>query len=508
MFRLLAWLIGLALGAFIVAAFLLFTATGNGLLQPLTEKALQSKLPQARVSVLDIRPDHANLTVQLSQDTQFTLSAKTELFAGKAIGTWQASCKDLTQLSRITPIPLAGAASSDGNFDLSPAQQQVIAKLALGISQLNLQLSHQQSSAISLNAQGKLLVSEITQLLQQPELINGHVQVVAQLKLDNWHDKHSLNGTIGSNMTDGLLKAQSIQEVTGITLPSNTPFSLNSTTDILNGKSLSQALLNSPLATIGLTNLRYNIGDDGFTSDHQTQIQDLNKLRFITSTPLHGRAQINGSLTYTQPTHQLILNASSHLLGGKINLKINGDQLSAQLTDVQTTELENMLAMPVVFKSTLNGDIIYDIKTQQGKFDSTLYEGQILPNEFSTLLNNTVKFDITHELYQQAQINGIIHAETVSTNLDLQSHLTHLTASNARIDLKEQKINAELIAQIKGIAIPVQIRGDLTAPSIASDLSAILSKDSHNAVQETVETEKQRLVDQIKQQLGIPQLGH
>lgn len=507
MFRLLAWFIGLTLGTVAVAAFLLLTEAGNGLLRPLAEQALQHKLTNARVTLLDIRPDHTHLAIQLSQDTQLTLNAKIDLFAAKATGTWQAVSKDLTQLDPITPIALTGAASSEGNFDVSWTQQAVSGKLLLTLSQLSFQLSHAKDSPINLNAQGKLLLSEIEQLLQQPELATGHLQLVAQLKLDDWRNTHTLNGTIGSNITDGLFKAQTIQEKAAIALPSNTPFVLNTTTDILAGKTLSQALLNSPLLTFGLTNLRYNMGDAGFTSDHQTQISDLNKLSFITETALHGRLQINGNLTYTLPTHHLILDASSQTLGGKITTKLNGDQLNAQLNDLQSTELATMLGMPVVFKSSMKGDFAYDLKRAQGKFDISLYDGQILPNEFSLLLNNAAKFDITREVYQQAHTDGTLNAGIVVANLDLQSHLTHLSAQNAQLNLKQHLVDIALLAQVKGFTIPVQIKGDLSEPKVKSDLGSWLNTAGQDAAKEAVNAEKQHVVDTIKQQLGIPVLG-
>lgn len=508
MFRLLAWLIGLTLGTLVIAGFLLFTSTGNGLLAPLAQSLLQQKLPHAQISLLDIRPDHANLIVQLNADTQITLNAKTDLFAGTATGTWQTLSKDLTQLHSVTPLPLAGAASSEGNFTISPSNQEAQGKLALTLSQVSFTATHQQDKPATLNANGKLLLSELTQLLMQPDMASGHLQVVAQLKLDNWHDKYSLNGTIGSNITDGMIKALAAQAKTTLALPQNTPFTLNTTTDVLNGKSLSQVLFNSPLATFGLSNLRYNLGEDGVSGEHQTNISDLSKLSFLTGTLLHGRIQINGKLSYTLPTHHLVADATSQTLGGKITAKLNGDQLNAQLTDLQATELSVMLGMPVVFKSNIKGDLVYDLGKQVGKFDADLYDGRILPNEFSTLLNSAAQFDITREVYEQVHSDGSIKDSIIHANLDMQSRLTHLSAKDAQINLKQHLINATLLAQVKGFTIPVRIQGDLSSPKVSSELTSTLTKQAEQAATETIEQEKQNLANKIKQQLNLPSFGN
>ncbi len=224
------------------------------------------------------------------------------------------------------------------------------------------------------------------------------------------------------------------------------------------------------MATLGLNNLRYNLGEDGLSSDHQTNLNDLSKLSFLTGSPLHGRMQINGKLSYTLPTHHIIADASSQTLGGKITAKLNGDQLNAQLTDLQATELSVMLGMPVVFKSNIKGDLVYDLGKQVGKFDANLYDGQILPNSFSVLLNNAANFDITREGYRQVHADGRFSAGVITTNLDMQSQLTHLSSQNAIVNLKQQQINATLITQVKGLNIPIVIQGALTQPNVSVDL--------------------------------------
>lgn len=507
MFRLLAWIIGLIVGTLVVAAFLLFTQTGNGLLQPLAEQALAHKLPQANITLLDIRPDHANLSIQLSPDTQVLLNAQTNLLAASAIGTWQLVSKDLTQLQGMTHTPLAGAASSEGNFDLSPAQQQVTGKLMLSLSQIDFTLNHPKDAPLSIDAQGKLLLTEVAELLQQPDMATGHLQLMTQLKLDKPRDLQTLNGSINTNINDGVLVAQNIQQATGVALPNNTPFAFNTSTDILDGKTLTQSLFNSPLLTTGLNNLRYNIGDDGLVSDHQTLISDLSKLAFLTGTPLHGRLQVDGNLSYTLPTHHLTVNANSQTLGGKVTTKLNGNQLIAQFTDLQTTELSVMLDMPVVFKSSLKGDVVYDLSTQQGKFDTNLYNGQILPNEMSVLLNSAAKFDITREVYEQVHLDGSINTGVITSNLDMQSHLTHLTAKRAEVNLKQHSVNAILLAQLQGFTIPVHIQGDLTHPAVSSDLGNLLNKQAEKAAAESLNKEKQNLIDKLKQQVNLPNFG-
>jgi hypothetical protein len=502
MFRLLAWLIGLILGTLIMGAFLLLTEIGNSFLLPSAQKILQYRLPQAKIELLIIRPDQANISLLLSNDTHALLSAKIDIIAGTAIGTWQIVSKDLTQLESITPIPLAGAATSEGSFDISPAQQHALGKLMLTLSQIDFKLNHAKNSALTLSAQGKLQLPEIAQLLAQPEFATGHLQLMTSLTLNDFNDKNTLNGMVVSNITDGLLNAQITQQKTGVELPNYIPFAANVTTDVLNGKTLSQALLNSPLVIVNLANIRYNLGENDILADHQTLIHELSKLNFVTRTSLKGRLQVNGTLSYNLPTNHLVVEANSQTLGGKVTLKLNGDQLNTQGDDLQSSAIFAMLDMPIVFKSTVKAAFVYDLSKQQGKFDATLNNGQFLPNEFANALNNLTQFDITQESYEQTHTDGTINAGLIVANLDMRSRFTRISTQAARIDFNKQHIDTTLRATLKDVTIPIHLQGRLSSPQIMPELSAdILSK-------QTIDKEKYKIVDTLKQQLNFPNLNH
>lgn len=502
MLRLIAWLIGLSAGASAFAAFMLFTATGNSLLTPLIEQALQEHLPQARITELSIRPQQARLHITLNSDTQLLLNADTNYLSGTAQGQWQLHTPDLTPLEPLTKAPLSGPASGQGTFALHKHQMQAEGQLRLTQSRLDFNLTRDgEDQPIRLNSTGNLLLSEISQLLRQPRLASGEASTQAALTLDNPHDLLTLNGTTTLSLPQGIAHKDAIAALSGIALPADTPFSLNARADVLGGKVLARALLDSELANINVDEVRHTLGSDGVAGQHHTHIPDLTRLVFVTGQPLHGRLQVDGDFAYTLPTRHLKLTASSNTLGGRIDADLNGLQATARLHDLQTTEISRLLGQKPVFQSSVKGQAAYHLGTASGTFDATLFEGRILPNDLSALLNNAAKFDITREVYERVRLDGTLTGPLIIANLDMASRLTHITSQQAHINLSSRQIDATLNIDLLGKTLPITLRGDMKNPDIGADASALLGKQAEQAVQQAVDKEKKKLEESLQQQL-------
>ena len=506
MFRLLGWLIGITLGALISAGLLIFTETGNSLLKPLAEQALQYTLPQAHITQLDIRPDHAHISLQLNPNTTANIDAVTDWWAMKAQGNWQAKTADLTTLEPLTHAPLSGPASSQGQFSWLGQSGMIDGTVNLVLSRIHVNIQKTIDQPLRIISKGNLLLNEMMPLLRQPQLTTGHATIDGQFTLTDPAQLDTLNGTCDINILDGVAKATPIQTLTAIALPQDAPFTLNARVDILNGNSTSQATLNSDMIRLTIHDAFYRLGAQSINAKHSTILPDLQKLTFLTKTPLYGRMQIDGQAEWVMPTKHLTATATSHTLGGKIDLSLNDANLRAQLHDLQTTEISALLGTPKVFQSSIKGDLAYHLTQQSGKFDATLYDGQLLPNEFSRLINTAAKFDITREVYERVRLDGDIQGSSIVANLDMKSRLTRLNSQGAKLDFARQTIDAIVTTDIQGISVPINIQGALTNPAINADLSKALGKQAEQAL----EKEKQKLGDQLQQQLqkalpaGIP----
>lgn len=485
---------------------LLFTSTGNAILKPLLESYIQGYVPEAKLEALSLRPEQTQFTLTLKHNARLEVDALISIWQQSALGTWRLHATDLLELQAILPLPLAGAISSEGRFVLSPDALEVDGKVQLPHSLL--MLNAQQTSAnmpIQAQLTGDLALTDLTQLLQQAKFASGTLSVAASAEIPR-DAPLKLSGQVKLSVPDGVAYHQTINALTEYPLPQDQAFSFSGQSDVVGGNSLSKLQLNSELAKIELNALRYTLADDQISTQHQTNIDDLTRLAFLTKTPLHGTLTATGDAQLNLKTKALTATVNSDTLGGRIHAKLENRQLQATLQDLSAIEVSRLLGMKPVFKSRLEGKIDYQITPQQGTFSARLSDGQILPNDVSALLNQAAGFDITREVYQTVTSSGNIKEKVITADLDMQSRLTHITSQGARIDLAQQRLDMLLNVAIQGLKLPVRLKGELTSPGVSADFIGLLQQNfkqnlqqnAEKAAQEAIEKEKQKLEQQFK----------
>lgn len=506
MSRILSWFAIIVVALLLLVSFLLFTETGNQWAKPIIEQAVHPYFPDARVTTFQIKPDQSELSLQLTEHSQATVKAEHHWSEGRILGHWQVNIDDLGQLRNNQLPALSGPLQTEGDFSLTQAQQKWSGQLDLVKSSIKFEAEQAKDQPATLNLNGKVWLPELLTLIKQPGFIRGQLQLTGSLSLTDLDDIKTLSGNFHSQMSDGILEADIIKQYFDIALPENQSMQWQSDTQILDGRTLSQVQLNSPLVSIRLSDVNYTLLSDGIEGQHQLTIPNLNKLAFLTNTPMTGRFEEQGKFAYTIPTHYLQADANSAFLGGKVEAQLRGQDMALQLTDLQAEEVSRLMNMPEVFRSSITGQMNYQLNTQAGKFNINLYDGQILPNQFSQLLNAAARFDITREVYRQVHSQGMIDHGVITADIDMQGQLTHINSTNAVIDLPKQQVQAKLDVAIKDLKLPVSITGHLHHPDIKMDASQLIGKQAEQAAKDAVEKEKQKLSDQLKKQLPLPNL--
>ena len=499
--RLLLGLISVFILSFTALWLLLFTGSGNGILKPWLESYIQGYVPEAKLEAFSLRPEQTQFTLTLKHNARLEVNALTNLWQQSALGTWHLHAADLTELQGLLPLPLAGAVSSEGRFNIAPDTLAVDGKLQLPHSLLNLH-AQQASASDPIQAQlsGDLALTDLLTLLAQPKLASGTLSVAAYADIPR-DAPLKLSGQVKLSVPDGVAYHRTIHALTEVQLPNDQAFSFSSQSDLVGGNSLSKLQLSSELAMIELNELRYALADDHISTQHRTHIADLRRLAFLTKTPLHGTLTATGDAQLNLKTKALTATVNSDTLGGRIHAKLENQQLQATLTDLSAIEVSRLLGMKPVFKSRLEGKIDYQIASQQGTFSVRLSDGQILPNDVSALLNQAARFDITREVYQTVTSSGHIKEKVISADLDMQSRLTHITSQGAHIDLAQQQLNMLLNVALQEFKLPVRLKGELTSPGVSADFTGLLQQNFKQNLQQNVEKSAQDAIEKEKQKL-------
>ncbi|MBD3766751.1 MAG: hypothetical protein IE928_02220 [Gammaproteobacteria bacterium] len=504
--RILLGLISVLILGFASLWLLLFTSTGNGILKPWLESYLQGYVPDVKLEAFSLRPEQTRFTLSLKQNARLEIDATSNLWQQSALGTWRLHATDLSELNTLLPLALGGAMSSEGRFNIAPDTLDVDGKLQFPHSLLNFH-AQQASASTPIQAQlsGDLALTDLWTLLAQPKLASGTLSVATSADIPR-QEPLKLGAQVKLTVPDGVAYHQAINQLSELQLPQDQPFSLSSHSDIVSGHSLSKLQVSSPLAQIQLSDLRYVLGSDDISTQHEMQVNDLARLVFLTKTPLHGTLTATGDAQLNLKTKALTATVNSDTLGGRINAKLANQQLTATLQDLSAVELSRLLGMKPVFKSRLEGQINYHIAQQQGTFSALLSDGQILPNDVSALLNQAARFDVTREVYKTVTTQGHIQQKVITADLDMQSQLTHINSQGARIDLSQQQLDMLINVAIQGLKLPVHLKGDLTSPSVSADFASLLQQNfkqnlqqnAEKAAREAIEKEKEKLQQQFK----------
>ena len=140
----------------------------------------------------------------------------------------------------------------------------------------------------------------------------------------------------------------------------------------------------------------------------------------------------------------------------------------------------------------------YDILLKKGKLKGNLVKGHFLPNDFSSLLNQFAKFDITKEVYKTVDINTDINKLILSSNVRMKSKNTQIDISRSILDLEKSLVDADIITKIKNSQFAVNLKGKTTSPKITFDSKNLIS----NQIDKNKEKIKEKLNKVLKGKLG------
>ncbi|HIE34919.1 MAG TPA: hypothetical protein EYP79_01820 [Campylobacterales bacterium] len=237
--------------------------------------------------------------------------------------------------------------------------------------------------------------------------------------------------------------------------------------------------IDSSVAKADIKEAIFDIKNSTFALDFTLYVPDLDKLYFVTKKHLKGDIRIVGDV---KKDKDLLVVAHSNTLGGRIDFRLLNDELTKKIRGINVIELTNMLIYPKIFDSTMDADLSYNLASKKGKFIANLFDGRILPNKMTFLLNQMAKFDITKEIYKKITIDGKIDNKMIISNLDMQSRLTHISSKDAILDLDKNRVDAKLKIDIKKKPVYVKIRGDINKPKVSIDAKSIIKEKAKKEI--------------------------
>jgi hypothetical protein len=302
--------------------------------------------------------------------------------------------------------------------------------------------------------------------------------------------KNNINGTLNTSFTDGKTFPDFFKKKFGW---DQTIIKYQGNIDTIIHSSISQNKINmtSSVGNINTTNTIYNLNTGELVSDFLLTIPDLDRLFFMTKKHLNGNMKISGDISKNK---NLIVNAHSETLGGKINFRLVNDKLTLKVDKAKTSQIMKTLTYPVLFESPVNATMRYNIKTKKGQLNATLLEGHLTPNSVTDIVKNHTKYNLTKELYKESKIDAVINNKVITGNLNMHSKSTFITSKNAEINTEKNTINASVRIEVKKHPVTIKLKGDIQKPSIGVEVSELMKNELDKLIDKKAPKKSRKLL--------------
>ncbi|AEA34609.1 hypothetical protein [Hippea maritima] len=382
---------------------------------------------------------------------------------------------ELSVLKPIIKIALRGNFETLGSIGGKSDKLKIkgIAKAAGGKIdyRFNIQKKKLKSITAKINA---VRLEKLLYMLNQPQYATGFVYFTLHL---NEANPENLLGDLKVNVDDGLINKRVVKNLYSLDVPK---IAFSTVVDSKIAQSIANYTLNikSSLGSAKINKGIYNLTNQNATGKYNINLPDLGKLYFITKKKLKGSSLITGY--FEKKSKNIEVDAFSNMFDGKIEAKLINDKLTGSAKDIEALKIEDMLRYPAIFKSKGKANFLYNLTTKKGFINSDFKNGKILQNNVTYLIKQASGFDITKEIYSLTTTRSTIDNGIITTDLDMQSRLTHISSKKALIDLNKNKIDAKLKIDIKNKPVYVTFKGNLNSPKVGINLKALIEKKIKN----------------------------
>ena len=411
--------------------------------------------------------------------------------------TYDINMSDLSLFTPVVGMPLRGEFRTNGKVIGDAKWMNIDGKSDIAQSATSYSVSLQNYvnlKDIMLKIKN-LKVEKILYMLHKPIYANGLLNANANL------------GNISSGVSgdydhtiDGSINSKVMKSEFDMNMQDDMKYNHQANIKFKDGAGTLNADLITNAAILNIKNALVNVTSLGVNAPYTIEINDLKQLAFITSKELKGSLSAYGDVVWTPIS--LRGSMKSDLFGGKLDAELNNNLLSATITNMNSLFVLDMLQYPKIFDSAINGNLKYDRQTQMGNMNFILSKGTFTQNKLMSILEKTLKFDGTKEIYNNIKIDGVINKTLVSANLNMQSNNTSITSNNATLNLENDNLNADLLLKVQKYELAGILRGNAKNPNLRIDTGKLGRDIVDNVIKSPkVQEEIKKIEDKAKDAL-------
>jgi len=462
------------------AYFFLFTAYGNGFVSDVVEKNLNEKgIATFKIEAFTLTPNALNFKVTIDSNSVIEVIGDMNIFSKSVDLKYNLDIKDLSKLQKFTKEKLNGSVKTNGTIKGNSSLTIIdgVSDIFESKSSYTVNLEEFEPDTIVYMIKGAK-IDKLLYTVNQPIYAKGFIDITGNI---TGAKPENLAGQITTKIYEGSVNSSIVNEKFATNLKKALTFKGEIITNLVPYNLVSTVKVFTSMANVFAKKAVVNIKDSSINSDYQVVIADLSNLYDITNTKMQGAITLDGTVSKTK---DLIVTGTSNVFNGKLDFKLKNDDFSANVNNIEVKSLTNMLYYPQIFDSRANATVTYNLIKSEGNVDASLIDGHFLPNQFSSVLNQFAKFDLTKEVYESVKLDSTINKEIINSTVKMKSKLTVIEVSNSILDTKKRTIDAIIEAKIKKMSVEAKVSGSLDNPKVKVDTSKLLKSTVTQKIKE------------------------
>ena len=417
-----------------------------------------------------------------------------DLEKNKLISDYKIDVKNLNKLEGVIGKKLNGEFLTTGNIVVENSIISVLGSSNILDSDASYNFDIRNSNLENINFKiENAKLEKLFHILNEPVYLTGNLGIqgdIKSAKADN------LDGLIISKISQGKIINEVVNAVFKQEIKDTVNIDLQIDTSLIANDAISKAHIKSNVANIIVEKAIFNLKEASFNSDYLLKISSLNNLKDFTKTKLRGSFDLKGEVQ--NKNNSLLVNGNSNILGGDLKFVLKDNDFNASINNISVKELTYMLYQPEIFDSRGSFKVDYNLLVKKGTLIGNLVNGHFLANNFSNLINQLSKFDLTREVYETVNVNSDVNQSVLTSSINMKSKNTTIDINNSVLDLENSTIDAKLDAKIKESSFSVNIKGDTTNPKISLDTKDLLKEQ----LDEQLEKRKDKIEEKLNKALG------
>jgi len=393
-------------------------------------------------------------------------------------GHYKIDIRELALLKSITNAPLRGPFFTQGEIKGEERSLRIKGKsdLARSKTSYKLELIDFQPSLLNVKINNASL-ERLLYLVGEPSYATGKLNLAATL--DSFTP---LNGKLALRIDEGIAHKKEIKQAFDITLP-YTKFDLISDVNIKKDTLLAKTTLNSNLATVKMDKTSYDIKSASLLTDYDIFVPSLQRLEPTLEKKLYGKVRANGEV---RKDKKLTITAHSNIFEGKLNAKIVDEKIDLSFNELHAIKVLEMLGYPKVMDAPVNGTLVYNTQTKQGKLDSRFEKARLQPSQMTDLIHGLTRTDLTKERFNDGSLVSLIDNDIIKSDLIMQSKTVNLKSKKFIINSKKQLIDARFALKVKKYPGDIIVTGNINSPKVKLDAESMITPEIEDKVEKEI----------------------